>query len=135
MIYIAFHIDDRAVFVVWSQHDVRDGRKAWFVREPEFWLDAFGKKRSCKLQLLREVDAGDIRVRWSLVTPRDGKPIGMDSLKIRVTNGGNSSSTGAKPLRFPVDRLERILEKSQQLLPDKNAERTLTLKEIREKLP
>jgi outer membrane lipoprotein-sorting protein len=132
------NIDNRAVLIAWSLRstgqNVKDGPQ-WFDIQPEFTLED-ATRRPCDEITLRTDESGDQKVRWSLIVPRDGQPLGVASLGIVYRLDRSTGSFGGKPLEVNAKRLPKLVEEIQQrTLPEDTDKAELwTLEEIRTKL-
>jgi outer membrane lipoprotein-sorting protein len=132
------NIDDRAVLLAWSLQstgkNVKDGPQ-WFDIQPEFTLED-AARRVCDEITLHTDKSGDQQVRWSLIVPRDGRPLGAASLGIVYRLNGSTGSFGGKPLEIKAERLPKLIDEIQQRTLSEDADKAeiWTLEEIRAKL-
>jgi hypothetical protein len=112
--YVGLGIDDRAMLVCWSQWTQEGGAKVWFKDPPSMTFDGAGS-RACKATTLYETTSGDVRWRWSLVRPRDGRPIGADGLTIQVSHGREGTvMLNVQPLAFADAQLSEMVDRVQR---------------------
>jgi outer membrane lipoprotein-sorting protein len=112
--WAAMKLDDNAVLLCWSQWNDDNGEKKWFHNEPRFVLQS-GKDRECTEHRLYETTSGELRWRWSIVTPSDKKAVGSDSLAVKFSDPKDGSVTlSIMPLAFPEERLENMVTRVQR---------------------
>ena len=131
-------IDDRAVLVCWSQRTTVDGGQAWFHTAPTFSLSGVEERPCDEISLRTDVGDED-QWRWSLVLPRDKRPVGRDSMNMvckTVGPRGDTISMGTLPLTFETGRLVKLVEEVQRrtLPADASANDVWTMEELRAKL-
>jgi outer membrane lipoprotein-sorting protein len=129
------NVDDRAALIAWSLRSTGKDGLQWFDIQPEFTLKG-AEKRPCDEITLRTDESGDQKVRWSLIVPRDGRPLGVASLGIIYRLDRSTGSYGGKPLQLNEERLAKLVDQIQQrtLPADANKSEIWTLEEIRAKL-
>lgn len=137
----ALNIDDRAVLICWAAYDV--SQKPYLETElegPPGRIIEPGKFRAesglikYHLVVVRTDTAKDFHWRWSLLVPVDpDQRIGDDSptLRMNAVRGGYSDM-GFSGLRFPRERLERLVVEVQRLTlpPDAPADAAFTLAQL-----
>ncbi|MCA9236830.1 MAG: hypothetical protein KDA44_15245, partial [Planctomycetales bacterium] len=134
--WVGINIDDAAVLTCWSQWSVVDGEKQWFLDEPQIELNGVAK-RPCREQPLWETTSGDVRWRWSLIRPVDGRPLDGAELSFNLDDvDGGSMRLTIHPLAFPEPRLAEIVEAVQRrsLTDAASAGQVLSLQQLRQKL-
>lgn len=137
----ALNIGDRAVLICWAAYDV--SQKPYLETElegPPGRIIPPGKFRvesgliKYHLVVVRTDAAKDFHWRWSLLVPVDpDQRIGEDSptLRMNAVRGGYSDM-GFTGLRFPRERLERLVVEVQRLTlpPDAPADAAFTLTQL-----
>jgi outer membrane lipoprotein-sorting protein len=129
------NIDDKAVLYCWSVKTTdKDGTK-WFDGQPEFSLDD-GDRRPCDEITLRTDKLGERQARWSLIVPRDGRPLNGATMSSIYRLGKNTSAMENRPLVLKPKRLPELIEELQRrtMPPDSNADDIWTLDELRAKI-
>jgi outer membrane lipoprotein-sorting protein len=132
---VAFNIDDKGILYCWSLRIAGKDGPRWFESQPDFSLEGVAH-RPCEEITLRTDDNGEHQERWSLVIPRDRRPLGNSSLNMIHRYGGNTGSMNLKPLEFSPNRLKEIVEECQRRTLPVNHEPAdiWTLEELRQKL-
>jgi hypothetical protein len=112
--WVALKIDDSAILLCWSQWTDEDGNQLWFHDAPKLVLQGVAQ-RDCSEQPLYETMSGNVRWRWSLIVPKDGRPVAGDSLSLSLSDQKEGTvSLGAQPLEFSDARLAEMVERVQQ---------------------
>ncbi len=130
-LWVAIKLSDKAVLMCWSQSTKTKESQEWFKDMPRIALE--GKsQRECKERALYETMSGGLRWRWSIITPKDGKPIGTDSLALSFSSSGDSMSMGDQPLVFLGSRLPEMVERVQQRSLEESGElkKALSLEQL-----
>ena len=134
--WVGVNIDDRAVLACWSQWSVDGDGKAWFTIAPKIELVG-ATSRACVEQPLWETTSGDVRWRWSLIRPADGRSLAGDELMFEVRDLQDGTMTlTVHPLAFPESRLAEIVAAVQRrsLADEGEANQVLSIDELRRKI-
>jgi outer membrane lipoprotein-sorting protein len=132
---VALNIDDKSVLYCWSVRTTGKDGVQWFDGQPEFSLDD-GDKRPCQEITLRTDDFGERQSRWSLIVPRDRRPLGNATMGMVYRLGRSTSSMNVSPLEFRPKRLAEIVEEVQRrtLPPNHDTSEIWTLDKLRQKV-
>ncbi len=130
-LWVAIKLSDKAVLMCWSQSTDTKESQGWFKDMPRIVLE--GKsERECKERTLYETMSGSLRWRWSIITPKDEKPVGADSLTLSFSSSGDNMSMGGQPLVFLGRRLPEMVERVQQRSLEESGElkKALSLEQL-----
>ncbi|MGQ0637157.1 MAG: LolA family protein [Planctomycetaceae bacterium] len=133
----SFAIDNLAVLVCWNRH-VEPADRAAPIEEnpivPQAALSSAYGTRECDLHAVQTQTEGDRTWQWSLVVPRDRRPIGAtENLKMVFADGSRSMMSFIDgPLRLDDERLGRVIARLQGLATQPfPAEDSFTLVQLR----
>lgn len=136
----ALNINDRALLTCWAAYDSsqtpaleEEQQGPWGREIPPGKFSIVSGDRKYRHIFLRADAAEGFHWRWSLVVPRDDEQkIGFDTPTLRVKCKRGSASVALFGLRFPRERLGRLIVELQQFtLPDDApADAAFTLSEL-----
>ena len=136
-LWVAIRLNRDAVLMCWSQSTQSKEKQAWFGDMPRIVLENVDSEseRECTERALYETTSAGERWRWSIVTPKDGKPVGADSLSLSFSSPeGGSMSLGGQPLVFSGERLAEMVDRVQRRSLEESGElkKVVKLKELKE---
>lgn len=137
-LWVAIRLSDEGVLMCWSQSTQTKEGQQWFKDMPRIVLEGIEgeSERECTERALYETTSGGLQWRWSIVAPKDRKPVGADTLSLKFSSPkGGSMSLGVQPLVFSSERLAEMVDRVQRRSLEESGEvkKVVKLKELLDK--